>query len=111
MNERVDKGNERAVRGNDHEDPTPRQPNLAVTPTVTEVGMSRKERAVSGAVDGSTNARRLLSVRDAAVYLGISQWTMRGLGWNGEIPQIKIGRRVLYDLADLDRFVELSKGK
>ncbi len=71
--------------------------------------MSRKERAVSGTVDAPTNARRLLIVKEAAAYLGISQWTMRGLGWNGEIPEVKIGRRVLFDRRDLDAFVERSK--
>ncbi len=103
------KANRRTVRGNGREDPRPRQPNLTVTPTVTEVGTSRKERAVSGTVDAPTNARRLLSVKDAAAYLGISQWTMRGLGWNGEIPEVKIGRRRLFDRRDLDAFVERSK--
>ncbi len=110
MNERVDKGNERAVRGNRREGPSPRQPNLAVTPMVTEVGTSRKERAVSGTVDAPTNARRLLSVKEAAEYLGgISVWTVRSLGWSGEICQVRIGRRVLYDRQDVDRFIELRK--
>ncbi len=103
------KANRRTVRGNGREDPRPRQPNLTVTPTVTEVGTSRKERAVSGTVEAQSNARRLLSVKDAAAYLGISQWTMRGLGWNGEIPEVKIGRRRLFDRRDLDTFVERSK--
>ncbi len=103
------KANRRTVRGNGREDPSPRQPNLAVTPTVTGVGTPQKERAVSRTVDAPTNARRLLSVKDAAAYLGISQWTMRGLGWNGEIPEVKIGRRRLFDRRDLDAFVERSK--
>jgi len=110
MSRQVDKGNKRTLRGNGREDPSPRQPNLTVTETVTEVGMSRKERAVSGAVDGSTNARRLLSVKEAAEYLGgISVWTVRSLGWSGEICQVRIGRRVLYDRQDLDRFIESRK--
>ncbi len=103
------KANRRTVRGNGRENLRPRQPNLTVTPTVTEVGTSRKERAVSGTVDAQTNARRLLSVKEAAAYLGISPWTMRGLGWNGEIPEVKIGRRRLFDRRDLDAFVERSK--
>jgi len=103
------KANRRTVRGNGREDPSPRQPNLTVTPTVTEVGTSRKERAVSGTVDAPTNARRLLSVKEAASYLGVSVWTVRTLGWNGEIPEVKIGRRRLFDRRDLDAFVERSK--
>jgi len=104
------KANRRTGRGNGREDPSPRQPNLTVTPTVTGVGTSRKERAVSGTVDAPTNARRLLSVKEAAEYLGgISVWTVRSLGWSGEICQVRIGRRVLYDRQDLDRFIESQK--
>ncbi len=104
------KANRRTVRGNGREDPRPRQPNLTVTPTVTEVGTSRKGRAVSGTVDTESTARRLLNVKEAAEYLGgISVWTVRSLGWSGEIPEVKIGRRCLFDCRDLDAFVERSK--
>ena len=68
-----------------------------------------KADTLARALDFTTQARRLLSVEDASAYLGISRWTMRGLGWNGEIPQVKIGRRVLFDRRDLDAFVERSK--
>ncbi len=105
------KANRRTVRGNGREDPSLQQPNLAVTATVTEVGTSRKGRAVSGTVDTESTARRLLNVKEAAEYLGgISVWTVRSLGWSGEIPEVKIGRRVLYDRQDLNRFIELRKG-
>ncbi len=53
---------------------------------------------------------RLYTVKEAASYLRLSPWTVRGLGWNGEIPEVKIGRRVLYDRQDLDRFIESVKG-
>ncbi len=104
------KANRRTVRGNGREDPSPRQPNLTVTPMVTEVETSRKGRAVSGTVDTESTARRLLNVKEAAEYLGgISVWTVRSLGWSGEICQVRIGRRVLYDRQDLDRFIESVK--
>ena len=62
------------------------------------------------ALDSPSHARRLLSVKEAAAYLSVSVWTVRGLGWSGEIPEVKIGRRVLFDREDLDRFIERSKG-
>ncbi len=82
---------------------------LAVTPTVTEPAKPRKDKALSRALDSPSNSRRLLSVPESAVYLGVSVWTMRGLGWNGEVPEVKIGRRTLFDREDLDRFIERSK--
>jgi len=46
---------------------------------------------------------RLLSVESAAGYLSISPNTFRGLG----IQSRQIGRRVLYDIRDLDRYVDM----
>jgi len=63
----------------------------------------------SRALDSLSHAPRLLSVKDGAMYLGVSVWTMRSLGWTGEVPEVKIGRRTLFDLKDLDQFVERSK--
>ena len=45
---------------------------------------------------------RLLSADDAAEYLGISVTTLREL----DIASKGIGRRKLYDIRDLDRFVD-----
>jgi len=70
----------------------------------------RSADAARRALDSPSHARRLLSVKEAAAYLSVSVWTVRGLGWSGEIPVVKIGRRVLYDREDLDNFIEQSKG-
>jgi excisionase family DNA binding protein len=50
-------------------------------------------------------------VRDAAKRLGISERTLWALTDAGEIPVVRIGRRVLYDLADLHEFIERAKTK
>ena len=52
---------------------------------------------------------RLLSLRDAATYMGLSCWTLRELIWRGELPSVRVGRRVLVDLEDLDSFIERCK--
>jgi len=46
----------------------------------------------------------LLSHRQAAEYLGMSEGWLYGSG----IPFVKLGRRRLYRLEDLKRFVELN---
>ncbi len=84
-------------------------PELAVTPTVTEPARPRKDKAVLRALDSTSTVRRLFSVQESAAYLGVSAWTMRRLGWNGEISEVKIARRTLFDREDLDRFIERSK--
>lgn len=45
---------------------------------------------------------RLLSAEDAAEYLGIGVTMLRGLG----IKTKAVGRRVMWDIQDLDRWVD-----
>ncbi len=52
---------------------------------------------------------RLLSQRESATYLGISYWTLRDLTFRGEIPHVKIRRRILVDRLDLDAYLERMK--
>ena len=53
--------------------------------------------------------RRLLSEADAAHYLGISYWTIRNLRFLGELPSVKIKRRILLDKLDLDAYIARAK--
>jgi hypothetical protein len=51
----------------------------------------------------STEARRYLNTDQAAAYCGSTRSTfekLRHLG--GSAPYLKVGRRVVYDIADLD---------
>lgn len=52
---------------------------------------------------------RLLSQREAATYLGISYWTLRDITFRGEIPHVKIGRRILVDRVDLETYLDQMK--
>ena len=55
------------------------------------------------AADKAVSSNRKLSVREAAVYLGISKGFLDKARLDGSGPvYIKIGRRVLYDLADVE---------
>ncbi len=42
-----------------------------------------------------------LSTRDAATALSVSPDTLKGLMARGEVPHVRIGRRVLYPVAEL----------
>lgn len=52
---------------------------------------------------------RLLSLEEAAIYLGVSKWTLRDLIFRGDLPHLKIKRRVLVDRADLDAYISRAK--
>ena len=67
---------------------------------------------MSGKVDQKpqdTYQKRLYSIREASSYLGVSYWSVRDLIHAGALHYVKIGRRVLIDLRDLERFVESQK--
>ena len=61
-------------------------------------------------------APRLLGLEDAAKYLGVSEWTVRSLEWEGVLPRVRIPngkggeiRKLLFDREDLDRLIERWK--
>jgi hypothetical protein len=52
---------------------------------------------------------RLLDVHAAAQYLSSTTWAVRKLAWSKIVPHIKLGSRVLFDIADLDAFISRAK--
>jgi excisionase family DNA binding protein len=52
---------------------------------------------------------RLLTVKEAAVYLASSPWFIRSLVWDRKLPKLKLGNRLVFDRIDLDRFVDILK--
>ncbi len=52
-----------------------------------------------------SNAKINLSRKEAAEALGIGMSKLWSLTVSGEIPHIKVGRRVLYPIAELERWV------
>ena len=56
--------------------------------------------------------RRYLNVKEASLYLGLSRWTLYDLAGQGEIPPIKVSRKLLrFDVKDIDKFMERKKLK
>ena len=55
---------------------------------------------------------RLLSLKGAASYLGVSDWTLRKLMVERDVVPIRLPGvcRLLFDRADLDRLIERSRG-
>ena len=54
---------------------------------------------------------RLLTVEQAGLYLGLGPWFARRLAWERKIAHLRVGRRILFDLTDLDAFIEEKKVK
>lgn len=62
------------------------------------------------ATPAPTIQRRLLDYHHLAAYLSVSLRTAKDLGGpNGQIPRVQIGHKVLFDVADVDAYIERVK--
>jgi len=54
---------------------------------------------------------RLLSLKDAAQWLGLTVWAMRERIWAGQIPVVQFpgGRKQYIDSQDLEAFIQNNK--
>jgi excisionase family DNA binding protein len=50
--------------------------------------------------------KRLLNVREAAQYLGLQEDTVYKKARLRELPSVKVGRALRFDVVALDRYVE-----
>ena len=70
-------------------------------------------RTNGGAVDRDRIVQpeniRLLDVKEAARYLGTTDKTLYTKIWRREIPFIKLGRSVRFDVRDLEALIERSR--
>lgn len=57
----------------------------------------------------SSSVRRLLTLRDAAAILQVSVWSVREIIWRGDLPEVRIGRCIRIDPADLDDYIARCK--
>ena len=55
--------------------------------------------------------KRLYTLKEAAEYLGRSEWGMRELIWAGSIPVVRTegGRKIFLDIEDLNDFINQNK--
>jgi cupin superfamily acireductone dioxygenase involved in methionine salvage len=51
----------------------------------------------------------MLAAPAAAAYLGIGTFAMRHLHWDSKVRGVFIGRKLLFDLRDLDKYVDSLK--
>ncbi len=71
--------------------------------------MKKKKVPKATGAPVATIQPRMLNVRAAAEYLGATVWFLRTLAWEKKIPHAIFGNRLLFDKADLDRYVESQK--
>jgi excisionase family DNA binding protein len=55
--------------------------------------------------------RQMLTAREAAVFLGLSENTIRQWIWQRRLPVIRLGRAVRLRRADLEQLIERSRAE
>ena len=53
--------------------------------------------------------KRLFTLNEAGVYIGLSHWRVRSLIYSGQLAYVRLGRRILIDLKDLDALIDSKK--
>ena len=55
------------------------------------------------------NERRLLNVKEAGAYLGLSHHLLYRWRNQGKLPVVKLGSALRFDIEDLNRIIEENK--
>jgi excisionase family DNA binding protein len=53
--------------------------------------------------------KRLFTLKEAGAYIGLSHWRVRSLNYSGQLAYVRLGRRILIDLKDLDALIDSKK--
>jgi len=67
------------------------------------------ERLAGSGREGGKIRKRLLTVEEAAVYLGRTKEAVQHLLAAGKLPSVKSDRRVFLDIQDLDKWIVQNK--
>jgi len=62
-----------------------------------------------GAIGNAGVRPRLMTVEQAAVYIGRTKEAMQHMISSGKLPTVRIDRRVFVDIEDLDRLIRDNK--
>jgi len=64
------------------------------------------QKNVAGMVSNGVIGRRLLNVKEAAQYLGLEVDTVYRKSRLREVPCVKVGRALRFDMRALERYIE-----
>lgn len=77
------------------------------------VGTNYHQSATSHLQDAHTKGgdghKRLFTLNEAGAYIGLSHWRVRSLIYSGQLVYVRLGRRILIDLKDLDALIDSKK--
>jgi len=86
--------------------------NIGQTNSTGNLGLDAFADAVAARIAARLNAGqqpRLLSVKDAAAYIGRTPKALRHMIADGAVPTVREGGRIHLDRTDLDRWIEMRR--
>jgi hypothetical protein len=56
-------------------------------------------------------AKRLYSIKELVKEIGATEWFWRTQIWDGQLPYVQVGRKMLIDSKDVETFINQNKHK
>jgi len=53
--------------------------------------------------------KRLYSIKDLVRLIGVTEWFWRSQIWDGKLPFVQVGRKLLIDSKDIETFIQKHK--
>lgn len=71
----------------------------------------KKEMVIKKQINTNLAEPRLLPLKKAADYLGLTVWAMRERIWSGQIPVVQFpgGRKMYVDIMDIEELIKKNK--
>ena len=57
----------------------------------------------------SVPAKRLYSIKELVKEIGATAWFWRTQIWDGQLPYVQVGRKMLIDRNDIEAFIQKHK--
>ena len=54
-------------------------------------------------------AKRLYSIKELAKLIGATEWFWRTQIWDGQLPYVQVGKKMLIDHVDIEVFIQKHK--
>jgi hypothetical protein len=55
--------------------------------------------------------KRLYSIKELVQEIGATEWFWRSQIWDGRLPYVQVGRKMLIDANDIETFIQKNKAQ
>jgi excisionase family DNA binding protein len=64
---------------------------------------------IKGHCAQSVPMKRLYTIKELVAVFGATPWFWRSQIWDGQLPYVQVGRKMLIDNKDVETFIEKNK--